>query len=338
MSRRRPLPRGARRTVVTRAWHGFMRHRGLDAAAALTFFATLSALPSALVIVSAFALADDRRRAGAELGAIASTFAGDQVAAGSDAVVEQLLSIDEPMLGLVVGIVLLLWSVSGYATAFGRAVNSIYEVQEGRQIWKFRGTMLLVAVVLIVLFAGVAAILLITPTAAAEIAGGRGLEPTVGVTWNIVKWPMLPVLLFVILGILFYSTPNVRLTHRRWASYGSLLAIGLWFLGTGGFALYSTLIGRYEGIYGGLGMLLVALLWLYVTNLSLVFGGELDAEIVRLNQLLAGEPAEEVIRLPMRDTARNLMLARQRHADIAASLRIREQMASVEREDDADQS
>lgn len=318
------FPPTARRSAALRAWHGFMRHRGLDSAAALTFFAALSVLPGSLVIVSSFALLDNRQRARDELAAIVGTFAGDTAGSSVERLVMQLLSLDSPGIALAIGLVLLMWSVSGYSTAFGRAVNSVYEVHEGRQMWKFRGTMLGVGAVLITLAAGAAAILLITPTVTAEIAGNRGLGPVVASVWNIGKWALLPVIVFLVFGILYYFTPNVRLTHRRWASYGSLVAIVLWGAGTAGFGVFVTLIDRYDRIYGVLGLALVGFLWLYVTNLSLVFGAELDAEIVRLHKLVDGEHAEETIHLPVRDSARNLMLARQRDADIVRSRAIRE--------------
>jgi membrane protein len=309
--------------VLRRAAHGFLRHRGLDAAAALTFFATLSVLPASLVAVSAFSLVDDRRRAIRELGAVIATFAGDGAPEAVEAIATQLLSLDAPPLGLAVGLVLLVWSVSSYSTAFGRAVNAVYEAQEGRQIWRFRGTMLVLACGLVVLGGAAAVILLVTPSVADVIVGGRGVDPVAATIWNVAKWPVLVALLVAILGALHWWSPNVRLESRRLASAGSAISIVLGAVATLGLAAYALLIGGYGYVYGAFGLALVGLLWLYVVNLSLVLGAEIDAELVRLHLLAEGEDASERIPLRVRDTSRLRMLARQLDEDVRASRELR---------------
>jgi len=325
------LPRGSARIAVTRALHGFVRHRGIDAAAALTFFTALSALPALLVLVSSFAFFDDRDRAASDLAAIAATVLPDDAADDIKNSLRELLSLNNPGLALIFGIVLLLWTTSGYATAFGRAMNSVYEVEEGRPFWAFRGRMLIVAIGLAVLETGIVAILLGTPKAADDILGRRGIAPIVASVWNIGKWPLLLVLAVLFIAMLYYFTPNVRHTRVRWASVGSLAAIAIWVVATLGFALYIVVAGHYDALYGSLGGIVIALLWGYLTNAALVAGAELDAEFVRLRQLARGEPAEEVVRLPLRDSRRNRMLARQRDSDVAASRRIRD---AVDEEND----
>ncbi|TPX00852.1 YihY/virulence factor BrkB family protein, partial [Schumannella luteola] len=153
--RRRPstLPRGSWRLAVRRAWHGFVRHRGIDAAAALTFFTTLAAFPAALAFASGFALVSDRERAVDDLLAIAESLLPDRIAAQLEEPIRQLLQLDNAGIALALALALLLWTASGYATAFGRAVNAVYEVQEGRPFWAFRGRMLLVAALLVTLAA-----------------------------------------------------------------------------------------------------------------------------------------------------------------------------------------
>jgi membrane protein len=325
-----PLPRGSYGAAARRAWHGFIRHRGIDAAAALTFYTALATLPALLVLVSAFAFFDDRDRAAADLAAIASTVLPDDAALDIERGLRELLSLANPGIALAAGIVLLLWTVAGYATAFGRVVNTVYEVEEGRQFWTFRARMLLVAVGLVVVQTGIVAILLVTPSVADDIFGRRGLAPVVTTAWNWGKWPLLLVLLVLFAAMLYYFTPNVRHTRVRWASAGSLAAIAIWVVATLGFALYIVIAGHYNALYGSLGGIVIALVWGYLTNAALVAGAELDAEFVRLRQLARGEPAEEIVRLPLRDSSRNRMLARQRDHDVAAARRIRD---SVENEE-----
>src|SRR5690606_30999714 len=139
------LPRGSWRLAVRRAWHGFVRHRGIDAAAALTFFLTLASFPAALAVASGLSLMGDRERAADDLLAFLGALLPDEIAASLADGVAELLRIENPAIALTAAIVLLLWTASGYATAFGRSVNAVYEVQEGRPFWMFRGRMLLVA-------------------------------------------------------------------------------------------------------------------------------------------------------------------------------------------------
>ncbi|CAN5141598.1 YihY/virulence factor BrkB family protein [soil metagenome] len=317
------LPAGSWRSAIRRAGHGFMRHRGVDAAAALTFFTALAAFPFSLALVSAFALFDDRDRAVNDLVAVADTVLPDNASVDIERGLRELLSLDNPLLALLIGLAILLWTVSGYATAFGRAMNTIYEVEEGRPFWKFRGRMLLVAAVLVTLATGIVTILLTTPNATSDILGRRGLAPVVAIVWDVAKWPVLVVLLGLLIAVLFYFSPNVRHTRLRWVSIGSLAAIALWAVATIGFALYITIAGHYDTLYGSLGGIITAVLWSYLGNAALIMGAELDAEFVRLRQLARGEAAEENVRLPLRDTSRNHVLARQRDVDVAAARRIR---------------
>jgi len=297
-----------------------MRHRGIDSAAALSFFAALTFLPAALAVVSAVAVANGRDRAVDIVLSIADEVLRPTTVDTLREPITELFSVANPAIGLGIGVVLCLWSVSGYATAFGRAVNSVYEVQEGRQFWRFRGTMLLLAVLLLVLGAVIVVLLATTP----RIASALGLgEPWLTV-WNVGRWPALLLLITLLIAVLYYATPTVRHERMRWVSFGAVFAIIAWSLATLGFSLYVSVIGAYDRIYGWLGGLLVLLLWIYLTNLVLVLGAEFDAEVVRLRQLNAGLAAEEVVLLPMRDTRRNLMLAQQRAADIAEAKAMRE--------------
>lgn len=324
------LPRGSWRLAVRRAWHGFVKHRGIDAAAALTFFTAVAAFPAALAFVSAFALTSDRERAVDDLVAFASTLLPDDVAESFGEGIGQLLQLENPGIALAIALALLLWTASGYATAFGRAVNAVYEVQEGRPFWAFRGRMLLVAAVLVVLATVIVLALLATPQAMDDILGRRGLAPFVATVWNWLRWPLLLVLVLLFAAVLYTLTPNVRHQRVVWASVGSAFAIGVWALATAGYALYVAIIGAYGAIYGAIGVLLVALLWAYLTNIALVAGAELDAEFVRLRQLARGIHSEETIRVPVRDTSRDHWIARQHDEDVADARRIREQASPDE--------
>jgi membrane protein len=312
------------RYVIRRALHGFLRHRGIDSAAALGFFSALSAFPTALSVVSVLALVDDRKGAVVDLLKAINTVAKESTVAVLAEPIAQFAKIPNPALGLVVGLILTLWSVSAYATAFGRAVNSVYEVQEGRQFWKFRGTMILLTLLLIVAFSAIMAILLITPRVIEAIGGNLGFGEPWFTIWNFGKWFVLAGIAVLVVAVLYFFTPNIRHPRFRWVSWGSVLAVVGWAIATSGFAYYAANISAYDKIYGWLGGAISLLLWLYITNLVLILGAELDAELARMRQLRAGLAAEEVILLPLRDSTRNLMLARQREEDVTDGRAVRE--------------
>jgi len=323
-----PTTRGIGRRAWTyaalRARHGFVRHRGLDSAAALTFFAALSIFPGALVVVSVFALVNNRASATENILTVISEFAtADTVETLRDPV-QSLLSIPNPGLALAIAIVLGTWSLSSYATAFGRAMNSVYEVQEGRRVVVFRILMIGLSLLLMVGYGAIIVILLTTPRAAAAIGEAINIGEPWLTLWNVGKWPVLAILAFVIIGVLYYATPNVRHSRVRWVSWGALFAIVAWAIATVGFAFYVMTVSTYDRVYGWIGGGVVVLIWLYITNLVLVLGAEVDAELVRVRQLTAGIPAEETIQLPARGTARTLRLAEIRARDVQDGREIRE--------------
>jgi membrane protein len=181
-------------------------------------------------------------------------------------------------------------------------MNRIYEIGEGRPIWKLRPVMLLLTVVLVVLAAAVLLALVLTGPVALAVGEALGLGSTPVLFWGIVKWPVLLAVVVVIVALLYYATPNVRQPRFRWVSVGAILAILMWAVLTAGFGLYVATIGSYDQTYGALGGMIVFLLWLWLTNLALLFGAELDSELERGRELQSGLAAEEIIQLPPRDT------------------------------------
>ncbi|EAR25761.1 membrane protein [marine actinobacterium PHSC20C1] len=317
------FPREEWRYAFRRAWHGFLRHRGIDTAATLTFFSALAIFPAALTVVSAFALGQGRIQAVETVLDLAEEILQPDTVDVLEVPLAQLFSIGSPGIALAIGIVLSVWSMSSYATAFGRAANSVYEVHEGRRLVKFRGLMLILSVFLIIAFAAVIALLLTTPNVATAIGEALGFgEPWVAV-WSYGRWPVLAAILTLIIAVLYYFTPNIRHERMRWVSTGAVFAIATWGLATAAFGLYVSTIANYDRVYGWLGGALALLIWLYISNLALVAGIEVDAEFTRLRQLLAGVPAEQTVQLPLRDTARNLILAKRRAADEADGIEIR---------------
>jgi membrane protein len=319
----RDLQRTGVRAVVRRTYHSVIRHRVVDAAASLTFFALLTVFPTTLTVVSALSIVDRKGDSLSDIIAVLGFIVRPETAQHLEGPLRQLLTLDNPWLGFTIGVVLTLWSLSGYATAFGRAMNTAYEVEEGRRIWKFRSMMLLVTLLGMVGGAIAIVILLGTPTISAAVIRQLGWAPWIDDVWNVAKWPVLAADLVVMVATLYYATPNVKTPQLRWVSAGAGFAIVTWALATVGFTLYVETIGGSNKAYGWLGGAILLLVYLYISNFVLVVGGELDSEVIRMRQLLAGIEADESIRLPLRDVTRNFTLARWRDQDIAAAHQVR---------------
>ena len=210
--------------------------------------------------------------------------------------------IPRPGLALIIGIAGAFWSASGYVGAFGRAMNRIYEIQEGRPFWKLRPLMIVITLAAVILAGLVAIGLVVSGPLARAIGDAIGLGETAVTVWNIVKWPVLLGLAALVVAILYYATPNVKQPKFRWISVGAAVAIVTWVLASALFGLYVSQFSNYNKTYGSLAGVIIFLLWLWITNLALLFGAELDAEMERGRQLQAGIAAEQEIQLPPRDT------------------------------------
>ncbi len=227
--------------------------------------------------------------------------------------------------GLVVGVAGALWSASGYVGAFGRAMNRIYSIPEGRPVWKLRPTQLLITIAVVVLVVLAALLLVSAGPVVDEVAQAIGIG-AVGLTvFQIVKWPVIVLIAIAAIAILYYFSPNIRQPKFKWTSTGSILALVVWALATVAFGLYIGLSGgsSYSRSYGPIAGVIIFLLWLWITNLALLFGAEFDAELERSRELQAGIAAEEQIQLPPRDTRQSDKKADKHEKQVAQAERLR---------------
>ncbi|MFI2752385.1 YihY/virulence factor BrkB family protein [Cellulomonas sp. P22] len=312
----------------------FSRDQCQDAAAALTYYAVLASAPALLALVSLLGLLGDSQKIVDEVLKTASSVVPADAMSTLEPIVEQVAGKGESAgIALIIGVVLALWSASGYVGAFGRAMNRIYEVDEGRPIWKLRPVMLVVTAVVVVLAALVAAALVLTGPVARAVGDAVGIGPTALTVWNIAKWPVALLLVVVIIALLYYATPNVRQPKFRWISVGAVVAILVWAIASVGFGFYVASFGSYDATYGALGGVIVFLLWLWITNLALLFGAELDAELERGRELQGGIAAEETLQLPPRDTRASEKREQKYQKDIERGREIRRDAGGAEHDD-----
>jgi membrane protein len=308
----------ARRTV-----REFSRDECMDSAAALTYYAVLSIFPATIALVSLLGVFGQGRETTNALLDIVNDIGPQSAVDTLEGPLEDLSTTPGAGIALLVGVLVALWSASGYVGAFGRAMNRIYQVPEGRPFWKLRPTMIVVTLVAVLLVAILAVALVVTGPLAESVGRTVGLGDTAVTVWDIAKWPVLLAIVIAVVAILYYATPNVKQPKFRWISLGALAAIVTWAIASVAFGLYVATFGTYSQTYGSLAGVIVFLLWLWITNLALLFGAELDAEIERGREVQSGLPAEEEIQLPPRDTRKSEKDARKEQADVERGRRLR---------------
>lgn len=313
--------------IFKRAVREFSNDQCTDLAAALTYYSVLSIFPGLLALVSLLGVVGQAETTTQTMLDIIQRFAPGTAVDAIRQPIEQLTNAPTAGLALIVGVLGAIWSASGYVGAFGRAMNKIYEVEEGRPFWKLRPTMLVVTVVVLIMAVLMAVLMAVSGPFAEAIGGVIGLGETALAVWNIAKWPVVVIFAIAVIALLYYATPNVRQPKFRWMTPGSAMALLVLAIASTGFAFYVSNFGNYNRTYGAIGGVIVLLLWFWLANLSLLFGAEFDAEMERGRELQGGIEAEETLQLPPRDTKRSDKKLQQEREDIAHGRLLRETFA-----------
>ncbi len=300
--------------VLRKTVREFSKDQSTDLAAALTYYAVLALFPALIALVSLLSVVGQGPSTVDALLKIVDQVGPSGAVDTLRPTIEKLSSAQGAGIALIVGLLGALWSASGYVNAFSRAMNRIYEISEGRPIWKLRPWMLLVTLIALLMVAAAALSLVLTGPVAEAVGQQVGLGSTAVLVWGIAKWPALLLVVVLVVALLYYATPNVKQPKFRWISIGAVVAIVIWILASVGFGFYVANFSSYNKTYGSLAGIIVFLLWLWITNVALLFGAELDAELERGRQLQAGIAAEETIQLPTRDD-RNIKKAEEKHLD-----------------------
>ena len=294
------LSRRSLKDVVRRARTEFTRDQLTDVAAALTYYGVLSVVPALIVLVAVLGLLGPDTTAQV-------TSQVDQLAPGSSAELVRTL-IDQAQanrtgagVSAVLGLLVALWSASGYVGAFIRASNTVYDIGEGRPAWKtvpLRLGLTLFALVVMVLGA---LIVVVSGPVARQVGDIIGVGDTAVLVWGIAKWPVLVVLVSALLAVLFWASPNARQHGVRWVSPGGVVAVLLWIVVSALFAVYVTRFASYDKTYGSMAGVVIFLVWLWLTNIAILLGLEINAELDHGKALAEGLPADSEVFADPRD-------------------------------------
>jgi membrane protein len=294
------LPKGAWPGVLKRTLKEFKRDNLTIWAAALTYYGILSIFPLLLVLVSVLGLLGQSATQPLidNVGTVAPGPAKDIV---TSAIENLQQSKGAAGVLFIVGIAAALWSASGYIAAFMQASNAIWDVEEGRPVWKTIPLRLGITIVTVILLAIMALAVVLTGPLAEQIGNLIGLGSTAVTVWDIAKWPVLLLIVSFTFAFLYWAAPNVKHPKVQWVSPGGVLAVILWVLASAAFAFYVANFGSYNKTYGSLGGVIIFLIWLWISNIAVLLGAEFNAELERGRQIAAGHPEEEEPFLPPRD-------------------------------------
>jgi membrane protein len=294
------LPRRAWGDVLKRTFSEFREDNVTDWAAALTYYGVLSIFPALIALVSILGLIGDSATK-----PLLDNLGGFAPGPAHKILANALHGLTESRGGasilFIVGIAGAIWSASAYIGAFIRASNAIWDVEEGRPIIKIVPLRLLITVVMLILLTATAFAVAVTGPLADKVGKLIGLGGTAVTVWDIAKWPVLVIVVAFMFSILFYASPNVRQPGFRWVTPGGIVAVITWMVASALFGVYVANFGSYNKTYGSLGAVIIFLVWLWLTNVAILLGAELNAETVRGRQIEAGHPPEREPFLQPRD-------------------------------------
>ncbi len=290
------------RAVLKRTFKQFGRDNVTDWAAALTYYGVLSMFPGVIVLTSLLGLlGPDKIQAVIDNVQQVVPGQGKDILVGAIKELAGSRGLAGPL--AIIGLLGALWSASGYVGAFMRASNAIYGMPEGRPVWKVVPIRVLLTIGIVVLLALCALGVVATGAVARRLGDLIGLGSTGVLVWEIAKWPVIALLVSLAFALLYWVGPNVRQPGFKWLTPGGLVAVLLWVLASAGFALYVANFGSYNKTYGSLAGVIVFLVWLWISNLAVLLGAELDAELARSRSIEAGRDEDQGEPfLPPRDT------------------------------------
>jgi membrane protein len=295
--------------LTVRAWWHALRDAAkrfnerqlTDRAAALTYYSVLSVFPMLIVLVALLGVLGTEETISSFLRIVDQVGPESAVDAFEEPVANIVRSSGGAGVALALGAAVALWSASSYVGAFIRASNAIYGVDEERPFYLVRPLQLLITFVMVVVLSLVLIALVLTGPLAEAIWDEVGLGDTAQTVWSIVKWPFLFLAVVTVIGLLYRVSPNARHVGLNWILPGSLLATVLWLIASAGFAAYVANFGAYSNTYGGLAGVIVFLIWIWLTNVAVLFGAQFAAELERTAAAATSAPGAARDAVPLTD-------------------------------------
>lgn len=311
------------RYVLRTAVRGFVADECVDLASGLTFRMLLSIFPALVALVSILSLLGQSGSVVTQVLDEAERVAPTDTWSTVRPMLDTVLDTPAPGWGLVLGLVIALWSASGYVKAFGRAMNTVVGVREGRGVVVFNLVMYLLTLLILVMGALALLVFVLSGPIAEAVGGLLGMSGIALAVWNVARWFLLAGIVVLVVAFLYHATPNIKQPRFRWLSIGALIAIVVSILASLGFSFYVSQFGALNATYGALTGVIILMVWVFIVNAILLFGAQLDCQIERVRELQSGLPAEEHLQLPVRSTKASDRLAQQAADDVRRGRNLR---------------
>lgn len=318
------LPRRSGFTILRKTVGEFQDDQGTDLAAALTYYGILAIFPAALAVFSTLGLfGQGEKGVNFVLDVLRPVVSADFLN-NVRTPLHSLAHSDAAGVTFAIGLIAALWSASAYVGAFGRAMNRVYEVDEGRPWWRLRPMNFLVTILTTAMCTAGLLIMVVSGGVARSLGKRMGVGDQAVQVWDVAKWPVLLILVITVIALLYHLTPNIRQGRPRFLSIGASVAILVWLVASTGLGFYVVNVHSYDRTYGSLAGIILTLVWLWITNVALIFGAELDSELERARQLHRGIAAEERLQLVPRSERRTARVEKRREQDAARGRAVRE--------------
>jgi len=262
------------------AFKRFRKDQMTDDAAGLTYYSLLSLFPALLFAVAVLGffgqqgLIEEAAEYLRDAGAPASTV--DSVTKALDSAQSQR---GTALTALVIGLALSLNGASGAFGAAGRALNEVWRVEEGRGFVRRKLNDLAWTLVVLLLVNVTFVLIFLGGGLATDVLGTIGLGETAASVWRIARWPAALLTAMTVYAVVYYAAPNVEIRKFQWITPGAVFGVVTWILASAAFFLYVSNFSSYSATYGAFAAAVILLVWLWLTNVVLLFGAELNAAI-----------------------------------------------------------
>ena len=288
-------------TVVWRSLKAFYDDQMTHHAAALTYYSLMSLFPAVLLALSLLGLVGEYPRTYNSIIGYLREVAPQSVIAPLDSSLRSALKAKgTAATTLAISAVVALYGTTGVLEAARRALNVVFEVPGGRSFLRRKAIDVASTVVLMVLILVSLIMVFVGGRFAEDLLGFVGIGPTAAQVWDVVRWPAALLVAMLVFAYIYYVTPDVQQRSFRWLTPGAVVGVLLWLLASYGLSTYLSMVPNVGAIYGAFTGAILLVGWLWLTNVALLFGAELNAEIEREKQMDEGVPHRETLHLPTR--------------------------------------
>jgi membrane protein len=288
------------KAIVVRAGKEALDDGITDVAAALAYYAFLAIPAALLVAVGLFGLVAGPDTVDSMMERLGGVVPADAIGLLRDSLTRMTENESSGLVMVVLGLLLALWTTTGAMTGLMRGLNRVYDREETRGFVRQRVTALAMLACMLLAFALSFGLLVLGPVIADWLGGVLGLESAFGWIWWTLQWPILVAGLLLAFAGILYLGPDVAHPRWRFLTPGAVVAVVVWLLASGLFAVYVSMFGSYNKAWGSLAAVIVMLTWLWLSALALLLGAEINAEAERSRELRQGQPAEEELQAPPR--------------------------------------